>query len=133
MSNGLPPYYFRVKDNGALVFRVDAENRQRRLELDQIAVVNINNGQIKAQGDTDLTEDDQAAIAEWMEARKAALGVRDMDDIHRAIDHLNLTAHWAQARASDEQLDEVTDKLLMAMHDLRTVLIKKRADRVLGG
>ena len=30
----LPPYYFRVRDNGAFVFRVDTENRQRRIEMD---------------------------------------------------------------------------------------------------
>ncbi|MEM8851162.1 MAG: hypothetical protein AAGE03_14145 [Pseudomonadota bacterium] len=132
MNGGLPPYYFRVKDNGALVFRVDAENRQRRLELDQIATVNINNGQVKPQGDTVLTSEDEAAIATWMSARTAELAARDVDDILRAVDHLNLTAHWAQSRATDAQLDQVTDRLLMAMHDLRTVLVKKRADRLLG-
>ena len=131
-NGGLPPYYFRVKDNGALVFRVDAENRQRRLELDQIATININNGQVKAQGDTVLTEADEAAIAGWIAAREVELAAREVDDILRTVDHLNLTAHWAQARATDAQLDLVTDRLLMAMHDLRTVLVKKRADRLQG-
>lgn len=131
-NGGLPPYYFRVKDNGAIVFRVDAENRQRRLEFDQIATVNINNGQVKTQGDTVLTPKDEAAIAEWKAAREAELAARDIDDILRTVDHLNLTAHWAQAKATDEQLDQVTDKLLMAMHDLRSVLVKKRADKLLG-
>jgi len=130
-NGGLPPYYFRVKDNGALVFRVDAENRQRRLELDQIATININNGLVKPQGDTELTEADEDAIADWMVARTAELAARDIDDILRAVDHLNLTAHWVQSRATDAQLDAVTDRLLLAMHDLRTVLVKKRADRVL--
>jgi phage terminase Nu1 subunit (DNA packaging protein) len=129
-NGGLPPYYFRVKENGALVFRVDTENRQRRLDLDQIATVNINNGQVKPQGGTELTAEDEAAIADWMAARTAELEARDMDDIRRAIDHLNLTAHWAQAKATDEQLDAVTDRLLLAMHDLRSVLVKKRADRL---
>ncbi|MGB3687714.1 MAG: hypothetical protein WBA02_00265 [Jannaschia helgolandensis] len=130
-NGGLPPYYFRVKDNGALVFRVDAENRQRRLELNQIATININNGLVKPQGDTELTEADEDAIADWMVARTAELAARDIDDILRAVDHLNLTAHWVQSRATDAQLDAVTDRLLLAMHDLRTVLVKKRADRVL--
>ncbi|WP_244901239.1 hypothetical protein [Jannaschia aquimarina] len=128
----LPPYYFRVKDNGALVFRVDTENRQRRLELDQIATININNGNVKPQGDRELTQEDRAAIDAWMTARSDELASREVDDILRAVDTLNLTAHWAQARATDEQLEAVTDRLLLAMHDLRTVLVRKRADRVLG-
>ena len=125
----LPKHYFRVRENGALVFRVDSENRQRRLELDQIAAININNGSVKEQAD--LTDEDQAAIKDWMEARTAELAARDIDDILRTVDHLNLTAHWAQSRATDEQLEAVTDRLLLAMHDLRSVLVKKKADRVL--
>ena len=47
MSTDLPDYYFRVRENGAAVFRVSTENRQRRIEMDEIAVVNIRNGNIK--------------------------------------------------------------------------------------
>ncbi|GIT93062.1 hypothetical protein JANAI62_35200 [Jannaschia pagri] len=130
MSAALPPYFFRVKDNGALVFRVDTANRQRRLTLEQIATVNVNNGQVKPQGDRTLTSDDEAAIARWMEKRRADLARRTLDDIQRAVDHLNLTAHWAQSRATDEDLDAVTNDLLLAMHDLREVLVRKRADRL---
>jgi hypothetical protein len=34
MSAHLPEYYFRVRENGAVVFRVDTENRQRRIEME---------------------------------------------------------------------------------------------------
>jgi hypothetical protein len=47
MSGDLPDYYFRVRENGAVVFRVDTENRQRRIDMEEIATVNINNGKIK--------------------------------------------------------------------------------------
>ncbi|MBN9887752.1 hypothetical protein [Salipiger abyssi] len=130
MASELPDYYFRVRDNGALVFRVDLENRQRRIEMDQIAVVNLNRDEIKPHGDRVLSEADLAAIRSWMGERKALLAMRDIDDIHRAIDHLNMTAQWAQSRASDDQLDAVTDALLLAMHDLRSVLVRKKADRL---
>ncbi|EDM71695.1 hypothetical protein RAZWK3B_20121 [Roseobacter sp. AzwK-3b] len=130
MAGNLPEYYFRVRENGAFVFRVDTENRQRRIEMDQIAVINIRNGQIKPHGERDLTEDDLEVIRSWMEERTALLARRDIDDIHRAVDYLNMTTHWVQARASDDQLDEVTDALLLAMHDLRTVLVRKKADRL---
>ncbi|UWQ51041.1 hypothetical protein K3722_06310 [Leisingera caerulea] len=131
MSADLPEYYFRVRENGAFVFRVDTENRQRRIEMDQIAVVNIRNGEIKPHGQRQLSDQDMAEIKSWMAARTATLAARDTDDIHRAIDHLNLTAHWANSRATDEQLEDVTDALLLAMHDLRSVLVRKKADRLI--
>ena len=130
MSADLPEFYFRVRENGAAVFRVDTENRQRRIELDQIAVVNIRNGEIKAHGAHVLTEAENAEIQRWMTERQSILALRDIDDIHRAVDYLNTTTQWAQSRASDAQLDEVTDALLLAMHDLRTVLVRKKADRL---
>lgn len=131
MSSELPEYYFRVRENGAFVFRIDTENRQRRIDMDQIAVVNIRNGQIKAHGERELSEDDMRVIREWMDERAEILAYRDIDDIHRAVDYLNTTTHWAQSRATDDQLDAVTDALLLAMHDLRTVLVRKKADRLL--
>ena len=127
----LPPYYFRVRDNGAFVFRVDTENRQRRIEMDQIAVVNIRNGEIKPHGGRELTPEDLAAIKQWMEERNRLLAYRDIDDIHRAVDYLNTTTQWAQSKATDEQLEDVTDALLLAMHDLRTTLVRKKSERLL--
>ncbi|WP_299598608.1 hypothetical protein [uncultured Tateyamaria sp.] len=133
MGAELPDYYFRVRENGAAVFRVDTENRQRRIEMDQIAVVNIRNGEIKPHGDRTLSSDDLARIEAWMKNRAQVLAHRDIDDIHRAIDYLNLTTHWAQSRATEDQLEDVTDALLLAMHDLRSVLVRKKADRLMKG
>lgn len=129
----LPEYYFRIRENGAAVFRVDTENRQRRIEMQEIAVVNIRNGNVKPHGEHVLTDEEQSVIAEWMEERRAVLTDRDIDDIHRAVDYLNLTTHWAQSRASDDDLEDVTDRLLLAMHDLRSVLVRKKADRLMKG
>ncbi len=127
----LPDYYFRIRENGAAVFRVSTENRQRRIEMDEIAVVNIRNGNVKPHGEHVLTPEEQAIIADWIAERRAVLDERDIDDIHRAVDYLNLTTHWAQSRASDADLEDVTDRLLLAMHDLRTVLVRKKADRII--
>jgi hypothetical protein len=79
MAADLPDYYFRGRDNGAFVFRIDTESRQRRIDMDQIAVLNIRNGEIKPHGDRTLSEDD----------------------------------------------------LLLAMHDLRSVLVRKKAERLM--
>lgn len=131
MSSELPDYYFRVRENGAAVFRIDTENRQRRIDMDQIAVINVKNGDIKPHGDRTLSPEDMAEIKSWMADRKALLAKRDIDDIHRAVDYLNLTTQWAQSKASPEDLENVTDALLMAMHDLRSVLVRKKADRLM--
>ncbi|ASM71524.1 hypothetical protein [Pseudosulfitobacter pseudonitzschiae] len=133
MAGELPDYYFRVRENGAAVFRIDTENRQRRIEMDQIAVINIRNGEVKPHGDRTLSPEDMAEIQSWMASRQALLAARDIDDIHRAVDYLNLTTHWAQSRATDDQLEDVTDALLLAMHDLRSVLVRKKADRLMNG
>ena len=133
MSNDLPDYYFRIRENGASVFKVDTENRQRRIEMDEIATVNIKNGNIKPHGERKLSLEDMAAIRAWMADRIATLAARDLDDIHRAVDHLNLTTQWAQSKASDADLEAVTDRLLLAMHDLRSVLVRKKADRLMKG
>jgi hypothetical protein len=131
MASELPEFYFRVRENGATVFRVDTENRQRRIEMDEIAVVNVKNGQVRPHGTHQITDEEMAVIKDWMEERQAVLATRDLDDIYRAIDYLNLTTHWAQTRADDDLLEDVTDGLLLAMHDLRSVLVRKKADRLL--
>ncbi|MES2145712.1 MAG: hypothetical protein V4516_15490 [Pseudomonadota bacterium] len=131
MAGDLPDYYFRIRENGAVVFRVETENRQRRIEMDEIAVVNVKNSTIKPHGEVELTPRDREVIAEWLAARQAQLAMRDIDDILRTVDHLNLTAQWAQSRAADQDLDRVTDALLLAMHDLRSVLVRKKSERLI--
>ncbi|AML49976.1 MULTISPECIES: hypothetical protein [Falsihalocynthiibacter] len=133
MAGELPEFYFRIRENGAAVFRVDTENRQRRIEMDQIAVVNVRNGEIKPHGDRPLSDPEKAAITQWLSDRRSLLAQRDIDDIHRAVDYLNITTQWVQSKATDENLDDITDTLLLAMHDLRTVLVRKKADRILKG
>ncbi|APX88942.1 hypothetical protein BV394_03700 [Brevirhabdus pacifica] len=133
MSVTLPEFYFRVRENGAFVFRVDAQNRQRRIDMNQIAVVNMKNGEVKPHGDHRLSAEEMEVIRDWMAERAQLLARRDIDDIFRTIDHLNLTTHWAQSRASDEDLEAVTDSLLLAMHDLRSMLARKKADRLAEG
>lgn len=128
MSVNVPDYFFRTRDIGASVFRVDSNNRHRRLEMEQIATINMRTGDVKPHGDRVLVAEDLQAINTWMADRKETQEWRQMDDILRTVDRISETAHWAQSKASDEQLDMVTDTLLMAMHDLRSVLVRKRAN-----
>ena len=112
------------------MFRLGTENRQRRIEMTEIAAVNVKNGNIKPHGEVELTVADRGAIEEWLAARQVQLAAREVDDILRTVDHLNLTTQWAQARATDAQLEAVTDQLLLAMHDLRSMLVRRKADRL---
>jgi hypothetical protein len=130
MAGDLPDYYFRIRENGAAVFRVDVENRNRRIELEQIAFANVRNGEIRPHGDRKLSDADISAIREWLNVRQELLTKREVDDILRTIDHLNLTTQWAQSRATDAQLEVVTDALLLAMHDLRTMLVRRKSERL---
>ncbi|MGR3491059.1 MAG: hypothetical protein ACU0DW_03300 [Shimia sp.] len=131
MAGELPEYYYRIRDKGASVYKVDAENRNRRIEMTQIAVANTNNGQIKPHGQHELTAEETAEIQRWMAAREKEMAERRIDDIRRSIDHLNLTAQWVQSDATEEELDRFTDELLLAMHDLRSILVRRKADRLL--
>ncbi len=120
--------FFRVRENGAAVYRVDAENRQRRLDMQQIAVVNVRNGDVKPQGDQIPTAAERNEIDAWVVARRKVVEDRRIDDLLRTTDHLNLTAQWVQTKATEEQIDMFADDLLLAMHDLRSVIVRKKAD-----
>ena len=114
MATDLPDYYFRVRDNGATVFRVDTENRQRRIEMTQIAVVNVRNGEIKPQGERQLTQEDVVVIREWMEQRVATLAARDIDDIQDilSIDLLGVVPE-------DKSIVLATDRGVLEVEDDR--------------
>ena len=122
--------YFRIKDNGAAVFRVDVENQHKRLDVSQIAVINITKGEFRGQGDEPPTPEEEERIKAWISARQTALAERQIDDINRSIDHLNLTTQWVQSKATDQEIDQFAERMLMAMHDLRSVLVRKITDRI---
>lgn len=129
MSTALPDHFFRLHDNGATVFRVSTENRLNRLEMEPVAVINICNGEVKPQGG-ELTDAGRGTIDAWMAERRGALASREIAAVEAAIEALNLTAHWGQTKAGDDELDAVTDRPLLAMHDLREVLVRKKAVRL---
>jgi hypothetical protein len=120
--------FFRVRDNGAAVFRVDTENRQHRLELVQITVADIRNGNVKPEGEHVPTAAERNDIDAWIEGRRKLLAASKVDGIKRASNHLNETAQWVQSDATNAQISEFSDVLLMAMHDLRTVLVRKKSN-----
>lgn len=127
---GLPPLYFRRRPGGAQVFRVTEDARSRRVEMEPLAVVKAGSGEIRAQGDRVPSEAEIAAIRDWMAGGTEGDGVDGADDVGRTVALIGRTAHWAQARAGDDELEAVSDSLLLAMHDLRAVLVRRKAARL---
>lgn len=119
--------YFRTRDNGAIVFRIDTENRQRRLEMEQIATVNLRSGEIRPHNNSIIPALERNEIEKWIVARRKEMNARDEQDIERLIDQLHQAAQWVQARATRDQVEGLSDALMIAMHDLRTQLVRKRS------
>lgn len=124
----LPGLFFRIRENGAAVFRVDAENRQGRLDLEPLAFANVRTGEIRPQGGREVTEAERGQIEAWITARQTTLAQREADDIAGAIEAINLAAHWAQTKASDAEIDAVAADLLLALHDLRSTIVRRQAE-----
>ncbi len=132
MADTFPDLHFRVRENGAAVYRVDLQNRNKRMDLEHIAAVNLRNGEIKPTGKAEITDAEQQAMQEWLTARKTILAEREMEDIRRAIEQIGTTAHWVQTKATPEQLEDITDQLLLSLFDLRQILVRKKSERMSG-
>ena len=122
-----PTLYFRRKDNGAAVYRI-GEGSHARLDLVQIAVLK-QNGEVKPQGKMQPTEAEIAEIEVWHQARKSEQKTRDVARVDQFVSDMNAMAQWIQANASDKQVSQAAQPLLMAMHDLRTTLVRRMGGR----
>lgn len=116
--------YFRIKDNGATVFRINDDARQRRLDLQPIAEANVRNGDIKLRKDVELTDAERAEVNAWLSDRGEVLKTREIDQARLTIEHLNTTANWISSKPDEAAADEMSDDLLMAMHDLRSAIVR---------
>lgn len=123
--------YYRTKDNGAVVFRVDLENRQKRMDLKQIASVNLNKSKVNPMSDCPPTDDELRDIQDWIAQRKIIVAERQIDDVRRLIDDINATAQWLNTKADAKQLDALADDLLLSMHDLRSVIVRRKSDQLI--
>lgn len=130
--NPLPNYYFRLRENGALVFRIINTNRTQRLEMEQIAMVNVKNGEIRAHKNHTLTKQDKKEIEAWRDARQALLAQRRSQEAMRCVEQLNALTQWIQRDATDSDLTQIEDDLLLAMHDLRSTLVRRNAAKDVG-
>lgn len=122
--------YFRIKDNGATVFRINDEARQRRLDLQPVAEANVRNGDIKLRKDVTLSDDERAEIKDWLEARRELLKGREIEQAQQTIEHLNATANWISGKPDEDAAEAMSEGLLMAMHDLRAAIVRFKSKRL---
>lgn len=125
--------YFRIKDNGATVFRPIEDSARGRLDLQPIAEANVRNGQIKPRREAVISDAERTEIADWIRARRGALAAAAAETPMRAIEALNAAAHWYGTQPDAAAADAARDDLLMAMHDLRAAIVRHLADRAAGG
>lgn len=116
--------YFRIKDNGATVFRINDDARQRRLDLQPVAEANVRNGDIKLRKDVELSDAERAEITAWLSARREVLTAREVEQARLTIEHLNTTANWISSKPDEAAAEEMSEDLLMAMHDLRAAIVR---------
>lgn len=121
MSDNL---YFRIKDNGATVFRVENEARQRRMDFQPIAEANTRNGDIKPRKDAGITDDEREAIEAWIETRRAALLIREGTDAQQTLERINAAAAWFSSKPDQATAEAVADEMLLALHDLRSAIVR---------
>lgn len=119
----LPNLYFRRKGAGAVVYRTDT-GQQSRLDMQQIAILKPN-GEVKPHGKHMPTATELDEITNWHAARVSGQSQRDAANLDNLVTDMNATAQWVQSDATDGQIQDVTEPLLMAIHDLRSTLVRR--------
>lgn len=118
--------YFRARKNGATVFRMTQNDRDRRLDMIQIATIKAKAGTYALRDEIIATPEELSEIEAWIRQHRHLAADARRDDVDRIIEQINYTAQWAQAEAAEEELQRVADDLLLAIHDLRSVLVRRR-------
>ena len=117
-------YYFRPRPGGAMMLRIQYDPRLRRSEMHRIAGINRASGAVNVTDGHDLTDLERALIDTWLANGNGLTGVAA-----QAAEQIGHIAHWAQFKASPAELDAASEELLLAMQDLREVLVRKAAQR----
>ena len=122
-----PSLYFRTRPNGATVFRVSEDPEKRRLSFMQIAVANVRTGGIRTNDTGAPNPAELEEIGEWMASKKEEMSADRRQDVLALCDSLGMAAHWIQTDASDSDIDNIEARLLLAMHDVRRTLARRKS------
>lgn len=116
--------YYRHRKLGAQVFRMEVANRQRRIELNQIASI-TNSGKIVPHKRRPATEAELAEIAQWWADWQARRDAGTLKHIEGFMNDLNQFTNWIAKDAPDSEVDALSDDLLMALLDLRQTVVRR--------
>ena len=116
-----------MNPSGADVYRIDLQNRLRRLDLEKIAQIHLSKDIISKIDGITLSDEETADMRNWQKRRQDQLELRRQNDINRLVEAMNQAADWVQNEASAKQLENIQDQVLMAMHDLRATMVRKMA------
>ncbi len=119
--------YYRVRKQGALVFRMEVANRQRRIELNQIATI-TGKGEIKPHRRRPPSETELADIEAWWQRRRAQRKDNSLDDVELFMEELNKFTTWVEKEAPSDLISTRSDPLLMALLDLRQVIVRRLSE-----
>ena len=115
-----------------MVFRLDVQNRQRRLELTHIATINAR-GEILPHKHRQPTDTEMSEIATWWADFSHRRNNGTLSTAEVLIGDLNDMANWLAKDAGSKEVEEVSDSLLMAMHDLRQVIVRRLSQQEMPG
>ena len=116
--------YYRHRRNGVIVFRMEVANRQRRIELNQIATIS-SDGEITPHARRTPTEAELTEIRAWWTDWTSRGDENPLNETEAFLVELNRFTDWVQRHAPDAQVDAHSDPLLMALLDLRQVVVRR--------
>lgn len=115
--------YFRRRKQGAFAFRLDVENRQRRLEMVQVATIN-GKWEIRPHKKNPPTDAELAEIEKWVATHRDG---SELLPVEEAIAEINLLTQWIVKDATDDEVLSWSDPVLLAVHDLRYEIVRRLA------
>ncbi len=118
-----PALFFRRRERGATVFRI-LDGPNGRMEMVQIAVLKPD-GDIKSANKQSPSAEETAEITRWHKARKARQAARDAVRLDTLVGDINAASHWLQSGATEEQVQDYSRDILLALHDLRATIVKR--------
>jgi hypothetical protein len=116
-------YYFRPRPGGAALLKITYDARLKRSRLHRIAGLEAS-GEVRVAEGYTLSPEEEALIAQYLAQGNGLTG-----RAAQAVTDIGHIAHWAQFRANPDELAQATEELLLAMQDLREVLVRKAGQR----